>query len=166
MRKSLSTSLAYSAAWLTIALAFLVPFVVMNFFSHAVARAGLRIDSIYTGGELARTRQRNGYQISINQPVRPRWLQSGDAFVQLAWSPLKALPTSVSEDVDVDGDGQPDIHVAFAVPADPKASLHADVTSLNSGYRSVQGMSKESFSQLIVRTDDSVVVRVPFTSGR
>jgi hypothetical protein len=163
MRKSLTPALAYTCAGLTLLVAFLVPFVLINFFSSAVARAGLHVDSIYTGGTVARTIQRDGYQIAVYQVVRPRLLQAAEPFVQLAWTPSGALGEAVNEDVDIDGDGRPDIHVHFVVPSDSKAAMRVDVASLNGRYQALQGVSKNSFSRLIVRTGDSVILRVPLT---
>ena len=66
------------------------------------------------------------YSIDIHRPVYPHLLQSEKPFVQLDWRPVSALPQHVSDMVDVDGDGQPDIRVSFDVPTDPKAPLSAE----------------------------------------
>jgi len=88
-------------------------------------------------------------------------LQSEKPFVQLDWQPVSALPLHISDAVDIDGDGQPDIRVSFDVPRDPKAPLHVDVNSLNPRYEAVQHAGKEKYSRLIVRVDDAILVRVP-----
>jgi hypothetical protein len=81
--------------------------------------------------------------------------------VQLDWQPVSALPQHVSDAVDVDGDGQPDIRVSFDVPKDPKAPLRVDVDSLNPRYETMRNAGKEKYSRLIVRVDKAILVRVP-----
>jgi len=82
-------------------------------------------------------------------------------FVQLDWKPVSALPAHVSDLVDIDGDGQPDVRVTFDVPKDPKAPLRVNVESLNRRYEAMQNVGKQKFSDLIVRVDDAILVRVP-----
>jgi len=84
--------------------------------------------------------------------------------VQLDWTPVSALPRHVSDVVDVDGDGQPDIRVVFDVPTDPKTPLRVNVESLNSRYKAMQNAGREQFSRLIVRVDNAVLVRVPLAN--
>jgi hypothetical protein len=91
-------------------------------------------------------------------------LQLEKPFVQLDWKPVSALPSHVSEAVDVDGDGQPDIRVSFDVPKDAKAPLRVNVEALNPRYEAMQNVGKEKFSRLIVRVDDAILVRVPLAS--
>ena len=91
-------------------------------------------------------------------------LQSEKPFVQLDWRPVSALPQRVSDLVDVDGDGQPDIRVSFDVPRDPKAPLHVDVDSLNPRYQAMRNAGKERYSRLIVRVDNAILVRVPLAN--
>ena len=90
-------------------------------------------------------------------------LQTEKPFVQLDWRPVSALPPQVSDLVDVDGDGQPDIRVSFDVPKDPKAPLCVNVETLNPRYQAMQNAGKEKFSKLIVRVDDAILVRIPLT---
>jgi hypothetical protein len=77
---------------------------------------------------------------------------------------VSALPQRVSDLVDVDGDGQPDIRVSFDVPRDPKAPLHVDVDSLNPRYQAMRNAGKERYSRLIVRVDNAILVRVPLAN--
>jgi hypothetical protein len=67
----------------------------------------------------------------------------------------------VSDLVDVDGNGQPDIRVSFDVPKDPKTPLRVSVEPLNPRYEAMRNVGKEKFSRLIVRVDDAILVRVP-----
>jgi len=74
---------------------------------------------------------------------------------------VSALPPHVSDLVDVDGDGQPDIRVTFDVPKDGKTPLRVNVEVLNPRYEAMRNVGKEKFSRLIVRVDDAILVRVP-----
>jgi hypothetical protein len=67
----------------------------------------------------------------------------------------------VSDIVDVDGDGQPDLRVTFDVPKDINTPLRVNVEALNPRYQSMQNVGKEKFSRLIVRLDNAILVRVP-----
>jgi hypothetical protein len=70
-------------------------------------------------------------------------------------------PATISEPLDLDGDGQPDCVVSFQVPRNPRATLHVDVKPLNALVKPMNGVSKDSFSSLIARVNDTIVVRVP-----
>ncbi len=159
--KRLRTKLGYTAAGITVVAAVLVPFVLIGTFSKAFSSLGLHVDEMYSGGPKLRTIQAAGYTIDVHRPVSPHMLQREDSFVQLDWRPVSALPAHVSDTVDVDGDGQPDVRVAFDVPADPKTPLHGNLEALNPRYRTVQNAAKQKFSALIVRVDDAILVRVP-----
>jgi len=132
--------LGYTAAGMTVLAALLVPFLLMG--------------AIPMGA----------YSINIHRPVYPHFLQSGNPFVQLDWTPVNALPQHVSDVVDVDGDGRPDLRVSFDVPKDAKAPLHVDVEPINPRYLPMRNVGKEGFSRLIVRVDNSILVRVPLAN--
>ena len=155
------SKLGYTAAGLTVLAAALVPFVFYGLFTKGFAALGLHVDEIYSGGPKVRTVKTAAYSIDIHRPVYPHMLQSEKPFVQLDWRPVKALPAHVSDAVDIDGDGQPDVRVRFDVPADAKAPLHVDVDPLNPRYQAMHNVSRERFSKLIVRVDDAILVRVP-----
>jgi len=160
--KRLRGILGYTAAVLTIAVAVLGPLVWFGFFTRAAAKTSLRIDPAYTGGEPARTIARDSYQIVIYKPVQKRApLSPIGSFVQIVWKPVSALPATVSEQLDLDGDGQPDCVVSFQAPRNPRATLHVDVKPLTALVKPMNGVSKESFSSLIARVNDTIVVRVP-----
>ena len=161
MRKRIVASLAYAGAALTLVIAFCVPFFLMGAFTNVIARAGLHVDAAYTGGVLARTIERDAYQILVYQPFQPRALQRVEPFVQVVFQPVSALPPRVNEQIDLDGDGQPDVSVSFAVPADPRTHLHGRVVALNAGFQSLADVSGDSFSRLLVRTGDQIILRVP-----
>jgi hypothetical protein len=133
----------------------------MGLFAHGFAALGLHVDEVYSGGPKLRTVPHGAYSISIHRAVYPHLLQSAKPFVQLDWSPVSALPEHVSDVVDVDGDGQPDVRVSFDVPQDPKAPLHVNVEPLNARFLAARIAGKEEYSRLIVRVDNAVLVRVP-----
>lgn len=153
--------LGYTAAGMTVFAAVLVPFVLMGVFTKGFAGMGLHVDEMISGGPKVRTIQAAGYTIDVHRPVSPHMLQLEKPFVQLDWKPVSALPSHVSDVVDVDGDGQPDIRVSFDVPKDAKAPLRVNVEALNPRYDAMRNVGKEKFSRLIVRVDDAILVRVP-----
>ena len=159
--KSLTAKLGYTGAGLTIFAAMLVPFFLYGMFTKGFANLGLHIDEVYSGGPIVRTIQEAGYTIRIHREVVPHFFQSEKPFVQLDWKPASALPQHVSELVDVDGRGQPDVRVDFDVPKDPKTALRVNVEALNPRYQALRNVGKPKFSELIVRVDDAILVRVP-----
>lgn len=158
---TIRAKLGYTAAGMTLFAAVLVPFVLMGAFTKGFAGLGLHVDEVISGGPTVRTIPAAGYTIDIHRPVYPHMLQPEKPFVQLDWKPVSALPSHVSELVDVDGDGQPDIRVSFDVPKDAKTPLRVNVEALNPRYEAMQNVGKEKFSRLIVRGDDAILVRVP-----
>jgi len=159
--KSLKAKLGYTGAGLTLFAAVLVPFVLWGVFSKGFASLGLHVDEVYSGGPTVRTIQGTGYTIDVHREVIPHFFQRENPFVELAWKPVGVLPPRISERVDIDGNGTPDVLVSFDVPKDPKAMLHVDVESLNPRYESMRNVGKEKFSRLIVRVDDAILVRIP-----
>ena len=157
------SKLGYTAAGMTVLVALLVPFLLMGLFAKGFSKLGLHVDEMYSGGPTVRTIQEDGYTVTIHKAVYPHLLQTEKPFVQLDWKPVNALPQHVSEAVDVDGDGQPDVRVSFDVPKDPKTPLRVDVDALNPRYQAMRNVGKQKFSELIVRVDDAILVRVPLT---
>jgi len=156
-----AAKLGYTAAGLTVFAAVLVPFLLYGMFTKGFASLGLHVDEMYSGGPKVRTIQADGYTIDIHRQVSPHMLQREKAFVQLDWRPAHALPSHVSDAVDIDGDGKPDVRVDFDVPKDANAPLHVDVETLDPRYEAMRSVQKEKFSALIVRVDDALIVRVP-----
>ena len=160
--KRLRAVLGYSAAVLTIAAAVVGPLFWFGVFTRAASGTSLRIDPMYTGGEPARTIARAGYQIVVYKPVAKRApLSQTGAFVQIVWTPASKLPAAISEFLDLDGDGRADCGISFQVPRDPKVRLHVTVEPLTALVQPMHQVSDESFSSLIARVNDTVVVRVP-----
>ena len=165
--KRLPAILGYAIAVLTIAVAVVGPLFWFGFFSRAAARTSLRIDPMYTGGEPARIIDREGYQIVVYKPVLKRAPLSPIAsFVQIVWKPVSALPAVISEPLDLDGDGQPDCVVSFQVSRDPHVNLRVTVKPLNNLVQPMNEVGKDSFSSLIARVNDTIVVRVPLRRDR
>jgi hypothetical protein len=158
-----TSKLGYTAAGMTVLAAMLVPFLLMGLFTKGFTKLGLHVDEMYSGGPTVRTIQEDGYTIEVHKAVYPHLLQTEKPFVQLDWKPVNALPQHVSDAVDVDGDGQPDVRVSFDVPKDPKTPLRADVDALNPRYQAMRNVGKRKFSELIVRVDDAILVRIPLT---
>ena len=162
MRKRILLTLAYTSAALTLLIAACTPFYLMGAFSGMVAHAGLHIDAAYSGGPSARTYDRPGYQIVVHDPVQPHPLQRVDPFVQIEFTPASALPAVVDEEIDLDGDGRADVHVAFAMDRRAGAKLTGNVIALNGNYETLTGVGDDSYSRLLVAVNNAVIVRVPF----
>jgi len=161
--KRLKAILGYAAALLTIAVAVIGPLFWFGFFSRAAAKTSLRIDPIYTGGEPARTLARQGYQIVIYKPVPQQAPLSAEApFVQVVWKPASALPPAISEPLDLEGNGRPDCVISFQAPRNPDAKLRVNVEPLTARVQPLHEVGRDSFSSLIARVNDTIVVRVPF----
>jgi len=161
MRVRLLSILGYTAAVATLLVALLVPLKLMGGIAAVVAHAGFRIDPMYSGGTALRTLQSAGYKLTIYAPVYPHRLQRGKPFQQVVFEPVQALPAQVTEAIDMNGDGQPDVRVTFRIPSDANAPLHGSVVALNSICQSVPDISNNSFSELLARTGDRIVLRIP-----
>jgi len=160
--KRLPAVLGYAAAILTIAVAVVGPLMWFGVFIRAAATTTLRVDPVYSGGEPARTVARDGYRMVIYKPVPKRApLSQTGAFVQIVWTPASKLPATISESVDLDGDGRPDCVVSFQIPRDRKAKLQVTVKPLTNLVLPMHQVSDESFSSLIARVNDTIIVRVP-----
>lgn len=157
----LRAQLGYAGAVLTMVAALLAPFVLYGSIAKGVASLGLHVDEVYSGGPKIRSIQQGAYAIDVHRTVSPHMLQREKPFVQLDWTPVSALPSHVTDEVDVDGDGKPDVLVSFNVSSDPNAQLRVDVEPLSPRFEAVKNAGKERYSRLIVRVDDSILVRIP-----
>ena len=158
----LRSVLGYSGAVLTLVVTLLTPFLLYGWFQTAIGAAGLRIHPVYSGGDVSHVIQREGYSIVVNRPVlRGTPLARVDSFIQLTWTPAGHLPARVSDEVDLDRDGKPDLMVQFEVPQDAARKLAAEVTPLGGRVKPVHIQGPDSFSALIARVKDGIVVRVP-----
>lgn len=157
----LKSTLGYTGAGATVLLAAIVPFILLPIFHKGFAHMGLHVDEVYSGGPKVRTIQSGAYIIDVHGAVTPHFFQSEEPFVQLDWRPAAALPSHIADDVDIDGDGTPDVRVEFDVPEDTKAPLRVNVDAMNHRYESIRGIGKPKFSSLIARIDDAIIVRIP-----
>ena len=156
--------LGYTAAALTILAAALTPFVLIGLFTRGVAATGVEIDPAYAGGKASHTITRGTYQVVVHRPVWPHApLQRLEPFVQLTFAPAAALPPRVADELDLTGDRQPDVRVTFDVPRDPKAELRVNIEPLGPLVRPVRQAGRDSFSTLIARVGDTILVRVPLS---
>jgi hypothetical protein len=152
--------LGYAGAGLTIVAAALIPFLLIGLFTRGVAATGVHVDEFYSGGAVVRTIDRGAYKIEVHQLVRPRAWQRGVPYMELAWTLASALPSRISDEVDIDDDGRPDLRATFTVPQDKRAHLQVDVEPLRPGIEAMHGVGRESFSRLIARVKDRIIVRV------
>lgn len=162
MRQKLTSILGYTAAALSVLAAVLTPFLLINLFARGVAGTGVRIDPVYTGGDVLRTIPRGAYRIVVHQPVKSRApLPLTGEYVQIDWTPAAALPAQVSDEVDLDGDGRAELRAVFDVPPQAGAPLKADVEPLGERVQPLKGVGKDRFDRLFIRVKDSLVLRVP-----
>jgi hypothetical protein len=149
--------MGHGAAILTVVLAALSPFVLFGWFVDAIGGMGLSVHPAYSGGEVSHSITRPGYRILVYRRVGKTtpW-QRIEPFVQMRWTPARNLPVSVSDEVDVDGDGKADIRVNFR-----PAEAVVDAVPLDARHRAVHSKGVSSFSRLIARVNDSIVVRLP-----
>jgi hypothetical protein len=163
--KRLISVIGYIAAGLTVAFAALTPFVGFGYLTGLVAGAGFHIDPVYAGGDPERVIDKGNYQIVVNQPVLGRTLLvQREPFVQISWKPASVLPEHISEEIDINHNNVADLRVVFEVPADLSKELRVDVAPLNKLVRPMKQVGKESFSMLIARVGDTIVVRVPINA--
>ncbi len=155
--KKLRSILGNTGAWLALAAALLTPFVLLGWFQRAIGASRLRIHPVYSGGEIARVVDRGDYRIEVFRPVRRSSpLQRIGSFVQLSWKPAAHLPARVSDEVDVDGDGAPDLRVSFN-----PARMEVEVEPRDRRFQPMRSAGVTSFSALIARVNDAIVVRAP-----
>jgi hypothetical protein len=73
---------------------------------------GLKVSSIYTGGEVTQTIKHEGYETLIHRPVFDGLLcEQKDGFVQIEWKAQDRLPESINEMIDFDKDGKNDFRI-------------------------------------------------------
>jgi len=155
-------NLGYAVAVLTIAVAVVGPLFWFGLFARVAGRTSLHIEPLYSGGEPARTLARPGYQIIIYKPVPKQGPLSPEApFVQVVWKPATALPRAISEQLDLEDLGRPDCVISFQVPRDANAKLRVTVDPLAGRVQALRDVGRNSFSSLIARVNDTIVVRVP-----
>lgn len=89
------------------------------------AATGISVSPWYSGGEVIRTAEHEGYSTLIRQPVFGSATgERSEGFVQVDWVPAKerTLPAVIEEELDLDGDGSSDVAVR-AEPAKGEVQL-------------------------------------------
>jgi hypothetical protein len=118
----LKSFLGYAAAVLS-PLIVLVSFMGLDYLAEPfITATGLEVSANFTGGEVVQTVDHGTYQAAIHRPVFDALIgERKTGFVQIDWAPLDALPALVEERVDVDGDGQADMHLQVDVAGEETA---------------------------------------------
>jgi len=105
--------------WAALALPIVIAtFVGNQFFATALATAtDVQVSPWFTGDEVARSVDHDGYRTQIHRPVFDGLIgQRNEGFVQITWSPPgDALPDRIVDQIDVDGDGVSDFGVELDV---------------------------------------------------
>jgi len=135
--------------WAALAtLVVLATFLGIGPFSRAiVAATGLKVSPWYLGGDVVRETTHAGYRTVLRRPVFDGLIgQRSKGFVQVEWFPAEgaALPASLREDVDYDGDGSTD----FTVDLDTVAN-RALVTSASPRVLGLERVYKTSPERVI-----------------
>ena len=69
-----------------------------------------------------------------------------EGFVQVDWAPIDALPDTIDEEIDYDGDGSADFRVEFDTQA-----RQADITSYSEQVISLEGIYQVREEALAIR---------------
>jgi hypothetical protein len=90
-----------------------VTFMGNNFFAVQLARMSfMKINPVYSGGEAGITYQKDSLRITVNKPVFAALFgSSSKGFVQVKFSGDKNIPTQIAQDIDYDGDKNPDFNI-------------------------------------------------------
>lgn len=149
----LRTILGYLVAALGVPL-LLATFVGMNVWAPALVSAtGVTVSPWFTGDTVARTIHHGDYRTEIHKPVFQALIgERKEGFVQVDWTPTGLLPQQIDEEIDYDGDGQPD----FRVVLDPQA-VQATLTPLTPAVLGLEGT---------YRLDTALAIRVQLKNPR
>jgi hypothetical protein len=149
---------ALGTAWAVLAIPIiLTTFIGMNGLApRLVASTGLTINPRYTGGKVVRIIDRGAFRTRIHQPVFAALIGQGrTGFVQVDFvraDSSGALPATIDESVDFDGDGSTDFRVIAVTE-----SGSANITGMNPR---VLGRSE------VIRLDDGLAVRAALGRAR
>lgn len=111
--KKLKSFLGYFMAGMSSVIILAVLPALLFFSTPFLDFTGLKLSPNYSGGEVARTVTHGEYQTEIHRMVFDDTLigQRKEGFIQVNWTPLKALPAQISEDIDANGDKAADFRV-------------------------------------------------------
>ncbi len=92
-----------------------VTFVRSTGFSEMLARLPfMKINPRHSGGEIGRVYEHNNLKITVNKPVFDALIgESRKGFVQVRFSPADSLPPFISDTIDFDNNGTPDLALAI-----------------------------------------------------
>jgi hypothetical protein len=116
--KRFQTILGYS--WAVLALPILMAtFIGMAFWAQLLANStGVKISPWFSGGEIVRTNQHDGYETRIHRPVFDGLVgERSRGFIQVDWmvrDPRMELPPQIDEPIDYDGNGTDDFRVQLS----------------------------------------------------
>jgi hypothetical protein len=79
---------------------------------------GLRLSDRYSGGPVVQTIAHGAYQTRVHEMSFQALIgESRTGFIQVDWAPLTALPPSIEEEIDADGDGVADLRLTVDTAA-------------------------------------------------
>jgi hypothetical protein len=117
-----------------------------------VSSTGLKINPLYTGGEVARAYTQDGINIAIHEPVFAALIgETKEGFVQVTFGP-KAAAQQIDAEVDYDNDGSTDFRVQWDT-----ATSDATLTSSSPLVLGLEGT---------YQLDDAYAVRVNLHNPR
>jgi hypothetical protein len=142
--KYIKAILGYTVAGITILLA-LTAFVGNDGLRRALmAKTGLSITPLYTGGEIVKTIDHGGYRTDIHQTVFSGvFAERKVGFVQIDWVKKTDIPEKIIEDIDFDDDRRADFTIYYDT-VDDAAAIKASnlrVIDVEGAYRRTNGFT-------------------------
>lgn len=110
----IKSMLGYAAA-IAALLTALATFFGMDVFSHRlVAATGLKIAAGYSGGEIVRTIEQDGFEIRQHRMVFDGLFSEREkGFVQIDFAPLEALPPLIKTEIELELDGKKSFELSY-----------------------------------------------------
>lgn len=137
MLSKIKTLLAYTLAFLGIAVALAVFLNTAGFAKSLIGATGLKISPWLNGGDIAKTISRDSYDTRIHKPVFDALIgQRAEGFVQIDFAPKESVPRHLREEIDYNQDGKADFVITWNLISD-KAEIHAlspEVLGLQGGW--------------------------------
>jgi hypothetical protein len=112
-----------------------------------ISATGLTLSPWIDGGPVVQTIDHGSYQAQVHRMVFDALVgERKEGFIQVDWLPPAALPARIDEEIDADGDGQPDLRVEVATE-----SKETTLTAYAPWVLGLEG---------VYRLEDKLVVRV------
>lgn len=125
----------YTLAFLGVPFYMVIIFGLGAWMTLLVSTTGLKVTPWFTGGEVASTVQHERYRTEIHRPVFDALIgERSEGFVQVSWTPDRAVPLQVEEAIDYNADGRPEF--AVQVITEPRSAV---LTSSSPGVVRVEG---------------------------